>query len=57
MVSALFAAHDGDSGALIGDTYLAFKADREALLTAHGWDPEFFMEKIEDYNSDFEVTE
>jgi len=58
LVNDLFAKHSpGPAQTLFGDACLAFRAERTALLEAHGWEPEHFTDKVDEYASDHEACE
>ena len=59
LVVSVFEKHTSRHGVLtlFGDACKAYRAEKEALLEAHGWDVEAFDEKVDEYTSDHEVGE
>lgn len=58
LVVSVFEKHAGiNRHTLFGDASKAYRAEKEALLEAHGWDVEAFDAKVDEYVSDYEVTE
>jgi len=55
LVSEVFEKHSQGVRCLFGDAARAYRAEKNSVLVANGWDPESFDEKVEEYASDYEV--
>lgn len=52
LVNALFAEHAKGAKFLVGEAGAPFRAERKALLAAHGWDEHEWEARVDDYVSD-----